>query len=43
LDILGGFVLESEKFDLDFSLDAQMDAFRERTLTEFLAEAFTKD
>jgi vacuolar-type H+-ATPase subunit E/Vma4 len=41
--IVGGFVLEGERFDLDFSLDAQMEAFRERTLTELLAEAFTKD
>jgi len=40
VDILGGFVLEGRKFDLDFSLDAQLDAFREKVLSELLVEAF---
>jgi vacuolar-type H+-ATPase subunit E/Vma4 len=43
LGILGAFVLEGDKFDLDFSLDAQMAAFREKALPEVLAKAFAED
>jgi vacuolar-type H+-ATPase subunit E/Vma4 len=42
VDISGGFVFESEKFDLDYSLDTQMETFREAALTELLNEAFPK-
>ena len=40
VDILGGFVLEGAQFDLDFSLDSQLEAFREKVLSELLVEAF---
>jgi vacuolar-type H+-ATPase subunit E/Vma4 len=40
--IAGGFVFESEKFDLDYSLDTQIETFREAALTDLLNEAFPK-
>lgn len=38
--ILGGFIFRCDKFDADFSLDSQLEAFREKLLPELVARAF---
>ncbi|HUV38920.1 MAG TPA: V-type ATP synthase subunit E [Planctomycetota bacterium] len=43
VDILGGFVLRTGKFDVDYSLDAQMETFRAKVLPELLKEAFPEE
>ena len=42
-DILGGFVLRGSEFDLDVSLDSQLEAFREKVLPELIAKVFPED
>jgi V/A-type H+-transporting ATPase subunit E len=38
--IRGGFVFQGRAFDVDVSLDSQLDVFREKVLPEFVARAF---
>jgi len=40
VDILGGFILRGDKFDVDYSLDSQLETFRTKVLPELMAEAF---
>ena len=39
-DIAGGFILRGDAFDLDFSLDSQLEALRTEVRPELIAEAF---
>ena len=43
LDITGGFVFRSERFDIDYSLDSQLESLREKVLPELIAEAFPEE
>jgi len=40
VDILGGFIFLGDTFDIDFSLDSQLETFRTQVLPELMAEAF---
>lgn len=42
-DILGGFILRGKRMDIDFSLDLQLETFRERVLPELIREAFPEE
>ena len=43
LDITGGFVSHGERFDIDYSLDSQLEGLRENVLPELVAEAFPEE
>jgi len=42
-DISGGFILTGDEYDVDFSLDSQLEALREKILPELIAKAFPED
>ena len=43
VDITGGFVFRGDRFDIDYSLDSQLDGLRENVLPELIAEAFPEE